>query len=237
MTFTELLQGKCEKIGLSCSDQQAEQFFAFYQMMIEKNRYMNLTAITEENEVIDKHFIDSLTCVRVVDIHPDDRVIDIGTGAGFPGIPLKIMYPDTDFVLVDSLNKRVKFLQEVCESIKLKNIDIIHGRAETLGHQDMYREKFDLCVSRAVANLSTLSEYCIPFVKKNGNFVSYKSKKGSKEIEESKKAVRILGGKIDNIDEFRYDNSDRMLIKIAKVKSTPKGYPRREGIPSRNPLS
>ena len=207
-------------------------------MLIEKNKVMNLTSITEEDEVIDKHFIDSLTCNRVIDMNQVKSVIDIGTGAGFPGIPLKIVYPDIDFVLLDSLNKRVRFLNEAIELLHLKKIQAVHGRAEDLARKPEFRGKFDLCVSRAVANLNTLSEYCIPFVRVNGFFISYKAQKGLEEIHESDHCMKELGSKIMQVDEFKLTDidSNRVLIKIKKCKGTSKLYPRKAGIPSKNPL-
>ena len=178
MNFKEKLKKKAENIGIALNELQLQQFQDFYELLIEKNKVMNLTSITEEDEVIDKHFIDSLTCNRVIDMNQVKSVIDIGTGAGFPGIPLKIVYPDIDFVLLDSLNKRVRFLNEAIELLHLKKIQAVHGRAEDLARKPEFRGKFDLCVSRAVANLNTLSEYCIPFVRVNGFFISYKAQKG-----------------------------------------------------------
>ena len=200
MNFKEKLKIKAENIGISLNEKQLQQFQDFYELLIEKNKVMNLTAITEEEEVIDKHFIDSLTCKRVIDMDQVKSVIDIGTGAGFPGIPLKIVYPEIDFVLLDSLNKRVKFLNEVIDTLHLEKIQAVHGRAEDLARKPEFRGKLDLCVSRAVANLSTLSEYCIPFVRVNGYFVSYKAKKGLEEIHQSDHCMKELGSKIMDTD-------------------------------------
>lgn len=238
MNFKEKLKIKAENIGISLNEKQLQQFQDFYELLIEKNKVMNLTAITEEEEVIDKHFIDSLTCKRVIDMDQVKSVIDIGTGAGFPGIPLKIVYPEIDFVLLDSLNKRVKFLNEVIDTLHLEKIQAVHGRAEDLARKPEFRGKFDLCVSRAVANLSTLSEYCIPFVRVNGYFVSYKAKKGLEEIHQSDHCMKELGSKIMDTDEFQLTDhdSERVLIKIKKCKGTSKLYPRKAGIPSKNPL-
>ena len=238
MNFTQKLQKKAEENNFVLNSKQLQQFELFYKMLIEKNKVMNLTSITEEDEVIDKHFIDSLTCARVMDMSQIHSVIDIGTGAGFPGIPLKIAYPEIEFVLLDSLNKRVKFLNEVIEALGLSGIRAVHGRAEDLARDRELRASFDLCVSRAVANLSTLSEYCIPFVRVNGFFVSYKSKKGIEEIEASAHCMKMLGSKIVQIDEFQLSDhdSDRVLIKIKKCSGTSKQYPRKAGIPSKNPL-
>ena len=220
------------------NEKQLEQFEQFYHLLIEKNKVMNLTSITEEDEVIEKHFIDSLTCRRVMDMDSVNSLIDIGTGAGFPGIPLKIVYPEISVVLLDSLNKRVKFLQEVIRDLGLTGVEAVHGRAEDLARKPEYRGQFDLAVSRAVANLSTLSEYCIPFVRVNGFFVSYKAGKGLEEIESSDSCMRALGSKIMQVDEFQLPGEDslRVLIKIKKCKGTPKAYPRKAGVPSKNPL-
>ena len=238
MNFKEKLKKKAENIGIALNELQLQQFQDFYELLIEKNKVMNLTSITEEDEVIDKHFIDSLTCNRVIDMNRVKSVIDIGTGAGFPGIPLKIVYPDIDFVLLDSLNKRVRFLNEAIELLHLKKIQAVHGRAEDLARKPEFRGKFDLCVSRAVANLNTLSEYCIPFVRVNGFFISYKAQKGLEEIHESDHCMKELGSKIMQVDEFKLTDidSNRVLIKIKKCKGTSKLYPRKAGIPSKNPL-
>ena len=238
MNFKEKLKKKAENIGIALNELQLQQFQDFYELLIEKNKVMNLTSITEEDEFIDKHFIDSLTCNRVIDMNQVKSVIDIGTGAGFPGIPLKIVYPDIDFVLLDSLNKRVRFLNEAIELLHLKKIQAVHGRAEDLARKPEFRGKFDLCVSRAVANLNTLSEYCIPFVRVNGFFISYKAQKGLEEIHESDHCMKELGSKIMQVDEFKLTDidSNRVLIKIKKCKGTSKLYPRKAGIPSKNPL-
>lgn len=238
MNFQEKLKEKAVAIGIDLSEIQLKQFEEFYHLLIEKNKVMNLTAITEEDEVIDKHFIDSLTCARVMDMTKVTSIVDIGTGAGFPGIPLKIAYPEISFVLLDSLNKRVKFLDEVIEALALKKITAVHGRAEDLARKPEYRAKFDLCVSRAVANLSVLSEYCIPFVKVNGYFVSYKAARGLEEIEAGKHCMEVLGSKIMQTDEFPLTDKDsmRVLIKIKKCRGTAKMYPRKAGVPSKNPL-
>lgn len=234
----ELFRKGLKELNLQLTKQQEEQFFQYYELLIETNKVMNLTAITEKNEVIVKHFIDSLLIVKSIDLNKYHNLIDVGTGAGFPGIPIKIIFPHIKVTLLDSLNKRLKFLNNVIEELGLKNIYTVHGRAEDLGHNSDYREKFDICVSRAVANLSTLSEYCIPFVKQNGKFVSYKSSVSSEEISESNKAVKILGGKTVINKNYDLPCSDikRTLVIIDKIKDTPKKYPRKAGTPSKEPI-
>lgn len=224
------------EISITLTDQQLEQFRIYYEMLVEKNKVMNLTGITEWDEVLEKHFLDSISIIRAIDLNRELTVIDMGTGAGFPGIPLKIAFPNLKITLADSLNKRVNFLQEVIDTLKLENIEAIHGRAEDLARDKKYREKYDLSVSRAVANLSTLSEYCLPFVKIGGQFISYKSGEIEEEIESSKTAVFLLGGKIKDTVKFELGESGRSFIIIDKVNGTPKTYPRKAGTPSKKPL-
>lgn len=229
---------KCEKIGITLSEKQISQFMTYYDLLVEWNSFMNLTAITEFNEVIDKHFIDSLAICEYVDFKNGDSLIDIGTGAGFPGIPLKIVFPELRITLLDSLNKRIKFLDTVIESLGLENVETIHGRAEDFAKQQSYREKYDFVISRAVANLATLSELCIPFAKEDKYFVSYKAEKCNEELEEAKKAISILGGKVEKQIEYKLPDTDmnRNLLLIKKVKSTPKKYPRKAGTPAKEPI-
>lgn len=224
------------KISVELSEVQLEQFRLYYEMLVEKNKVMNLTGITDWDEVLEKHFLDSISLIRAVDLNQKLTVMDMGTGAGFPGIPLKIAFPNLKVTLADSLNKRVLFLQEVIDALKLEDIEAIHGRAEDLARDKKYREQYDLSVSRAVANLSTLSEYCLPFVKIGGQFISYKSGEIEEEVNASKSAVFLLGGKVKDIVKFELGESGRSFIVIDKVKGTPKTYPRKAGTPSKKPL-
>ena len=233
-----ILEEKLEKLGIQINDIQRKQFDDFYQLLIEWNKVMNLTGITEYGEVVEKHFVDSLSLVEVLNIEKVNYVIDVGTGAGFPGIPLKIAFPHLRITLLDSLNKRIKFLDTIIKELGLKDIYTIHGRAEDFESQAEYREKYDLCVSRAVANLATLSEYCLPYIRVGGMFVSYKSGNIDKEISESEKAVQILGGELEDIYKFQLPGTDigRSFVKINKIKSTGKKFPRKAGLPSKEPL-
>lgn len=229
---------KASALGIELNEKQLEQFKKYYNMLIEKNKVMNLTAITEWEEVIDKHFIDSISLVKAIDLSGDKYVLDLGCGAGFPGIPLKIAFPNLKIVLLDSLNKRILFLKEVIEELGLEDIEALHGRAEDYARKSEYREQFDYCVSRAVANLTSLSEYCIPYVKEGGYFISYKSGKVKEEVKEVKKALYLLGGKMENMISFQLPETDmeRNFVLIKKEKKTPKKYPRKAGIPTKEPL-
>ncbi len=227
-----------KELGVALTEKQVEQFITYYEMLVEWNEMMNLTAITEYEDVMKKHFVDSLSLIKAFDVSKDKTVIDVGTGAGFPGLALKIAYPNLKITLLDSLNKRIQFLDAVIQKLDLKDVETIHGRAEDFAKPNKLREKFDLCVSRAVANLSTLSEYCLPFVKVGGQFISYKSEKITEEMEAAKKAISILGGKVSNQVEFQLPDSDiyRNLFVIEKVKETPKKFPRKAGLPSKEPI-
>lgn len=227
---------KFEDAGFTFSDLQKRQFYTFYEMLIEKNKVMNLTGITEFPEVVEKHFLDSILLNHVVDFGEKLRILDLGTGAGFPGIPLKIAFPEIDITLMDSLNKRILFLDEVIQELGLTGIDTVHARAEELARKQDYREKFDLCVSRAVANLSTLEEYCLPFVHIGGKFISYKSGEVEEEVADSKKACHVLGGELEQVYKFDLEESKRSFVVVKKVKQTPKLYPRKAGTPSKMPL-
>ena len=225
-----------KEYGFDPTDEQIEKFIRYYDLIIEWNEKINLTAITEYKDVMIKHFLDSVSIIKAVDMSSVNSLIDIGTGAGFPGIPIKIMFPDIKITLLDSLKKRLNVLDLIIDELNLKDIYTIHGRAEDIARDPKYREKYDLCVSRAVANLSTLSELCIPFVKPNGKFVSYKSEKADEELEKAKNAIRLLGGKVTSTVSFELEDNIRTLIVIDKTESTNKKYPRKAGTPGKEPL-
>lgn len=229
-------QKDLEELHITLSEVQIEQFLTYYDLLIEKNKVMNLTAITEFDEALKKHFIDSLSLVKV--FNPDKKLslIDVGTGAGFPGIPLKIAFPNLQVTLLDSLQKRVGFLQEVITVLSLDETEAFHGRAEDYAKPGLMRESFDLCVSRAVANLSTLSEYCLPYVKTGGYFVAYKA--DAEETEQAKHAIELLGGNLKEQKTFTLPHSDinRNLIVIEKCRPTPRQYPRKAGTASKKPI-
>lgn len=233
--FTKF-RNSMNSIGIELTDPQLNAFETYYDMLIDRNKVMNLTAITEFDEVMDKHFLDSVYLFRSIELKADYKLIDIGTGAGFPGIPLKIVFPELKITLLDSLNKRVGFLNDVIDELNLNDIEAIHGRAEDIARDKAYRASYDIAVSRAVANLSTLSEYCLPFVKIGGKFVSYKSGDCADEVDNAKAAIHLLGGKINKIDEFSYSNNSRSFIVIDKVMNTSNKYPRKAGLPSKKPL-
>ena len=238
--FSDKMIKGAENLGISFSKEQIDKFYYYYEILNEWNKVMNLTAITELEDVIYKHFIDSLSLVMAVKEigERESNLIDVGTGAGFPGIPLKIIFPKISVVLLDSLNKRVRFLHEVIEKLNLTEIEAVHGRAEDFGQDRIYREKFDYCVSRAVANMVTLAEYCIPFVKTGGVFVAYKSGKIQEEMERGKKAVEIFGGEVVNLEKFVLAGTDaeRELVVVKKVRKTDKRYPRKAGVPGKEPI-
>lgn len=229
---------KLALLGIQLTEKQKQQFDKFYELLVEWNKVMNLTGITEYEEVNEKHFVDSVALVKAVSLNKKQNLIDVGTGAGFPGIPLKIVFPHLKVTLLDSLNKRIKFLDTVIEELGLEHIETIHGRAEDFAKQADYREQYDICVSRAVANLATLSEYCLPYVKIGGLFIPYKSGEIEEELSHSEKAIKILGGKLDQVIKFELPGSEigRSFVKIEKVKSTAKKYPRKAGLPSKEPL-
>lgn len=236
----EKLKNGLENFHLIVDDEKINQFLLYYDVLIEWNSFMNLTTITDFEEVVLKHFIDSISLVKAIPDLSEKKynLIDIGTGAGFPGIPLKIVFPNLEVTLLDSLNKRINFLNEVINKLELKNIAAVHGRAEDYAKPDKLREKYDICVSRAVANMAVLSEYCIPFVKQGGYFAAYKSDKVAEEFESSIKTIDILGGKYEKQVEFYLPFSDiyRNIILIRKNRKTSLKYPRKAGIPGKEPL-
>ena len=234
----ELLISACNQYNVTLSDNKIQQFITYYEMLIEKNKVMNLTAITEYEDVVYKHFADSISILKYFDFKNYKNMIDVGTGAGFPGIPLKIVLPEIEICLMDSLNKRISFLNEVITELKLQKISAVHGRAEDLGRNKNYREKFDVCVSRAVANLSTLTEYCTPFLKKNGYFISYKSGNIDDEIINCKNAFTQLNCTPESIEKFNIEGTDynRSLVIIKKTGNTGSQYPRKSGTPAKKPL-
>lgn len=227
-----------EALQIVLNEEQLCQFMSYYELLVEWNQVMNLTAITDFEEVCKKHFTDSLSLVKAYKINAPISVIDVGTGAGFPGIPLKIAFPDIEVILLDSLLKRVDFLKTVIDNLGLKKIEALHGRAEDYAKEKKFREQFDLCVSRAVSNLSTLSEYCIPYVKIGGHFISYKSEKLSEEKKDAEYAISVLGGEIEDQISFQIPNSDinRNLLIVRKKKETPANYPRKAGLPLKKPI-
>lgn len=236
--MSNVLTKKVKELSIVLNDKQTQQFEQYYNILVEWNKVMNLTAITEYEEVVEKHFLDSLTIVDAINMEKIETLIDVGTGAGFPGIPLKIAFPHLKVTLLDSLNKRIKFLNEVIDLLELDDIKTIHGRAEDYAKQAEYREQYDICVSRAVANLATLSEYCLPYVKVDGLFVPYKSGEIDEELKSSEKAVSILGGKVEEVVKFQLPGTDigRSYVKIHKIKETKKKYPRKAGMPTKEPL-
>ncbi len=234
--FIEEFEKYLKKMQIKFSEEQYNQFYRYMNLLIEWNKKINLTAIIEPKEIILKHFVDSLTIAKYIE--ENKKVADVGTGAGFPGIPLKIYRKDLKITLIDSLNKRLNFLNEVISELELKEIYTVHGRAEELGQNKEYREKFDIVTSRAVANLSTLSEYLIPFIKKDGKCIYMKTLELDEELEKAKKAINILGGKIIKTDKFYLPESEigRSIVVVEKEKQTPIKYPRKPGTPSKEPL-
>lgn len=234
---TILLSG-AEKLGIVLDKEKQEQFEAYYDYLIEQNKVMNLTAITEYEEVLCKHFLDSLFLAGSVKDLNGRKLLDLGTGAGFPGIPLKIAFPETEFVLMDSLNKRVSFLNRLIGLLGLKNVTAVHARAEEAARKEEYREQFDYCVSRAVARLASLSEFCIPFVRPEGMFISYKAGDCKEECREAENAIKVLGGKLIKAEQNCLPDTEiaRTFVLIKKIGRTPEKYPRGQGKPLKQPL-
>lgn len=238
MEYFDIMNSACSDVGLSMDNKIYEKFIDYKELIKFWNEKVNLTAIIDDEQIIKKHFIDCIKIFKFSPLKEAKSIIDVGTGAGFPGIPIKIVKPDVNMILLDSLNKRINFLNEVINKIDLKNITTIHGRAEDFSRKSEYREKCDAAVSRAVANLAVLSELCIPYVKVGGYFVAMKGPSVDDEIKEGKNAVSILGGKIEDIVKIEIENSDlnHNLVIIKKVKETPKVYPRKAGTAAKKPL-
>lgn len=234
--FSYEMKDKMKRIDIDITDKQVEKFFSYMNLLIEWNQKINLTTIIEPKEIIIKHFVDCGTILKY--LKDGENIIDIGTGAGFPGIPVKILNENLNVTLVDSLNKRINFLSEVCNALNLENVQLIHSRAEDLAKNNDYREKFDKSVSRAVANLSTLSEYDLPFIKKGGKMIAMKGFEIDEELNNAEKAINILGGKIKEINKFTLIDTDnkRSIVVIDKVKTTPKQFPRKAGKPLKEPI-
>ncbi|QZY55060.1 16S rRNA (guanine(527)-N(7))-methyltransferase RsmG [Crassaminicella profunda] len=238
MNSTDVLQQGSKDLGLTLNLDQMNQFLKYKDLLIEWNEKINLTAITDEREVMIKHFLDSLCCMTLPYIKENAKVIDVGTGAGFPGIPINIYYPNVALTLLDSLNKRIKFLQDVCENIGLKDVDFQHGRAEDFGKNKDFREKYDIAVARAVAQLNILCEYCLPLVKVGGYFICQKGPNIDEEMKTAKKAIELLGGRFVEKKDIKLPFSDitHNIVVIEKIKKTPTKYPRKAGTPTRKPL-
>lgn len=237
MQAKKLLIDSCRAINIEISDRQVEQFFKYHELLVEWNKKINLTGITQINEVVIKHFVDSIALNTYTSLD-DKTVIDVGTGAGFPGIPLKIINPDMDLTLLDSLNKRIVFLNEVVDQLGLTGVECIHGRAEDIAKQEEYREKYDICASRAVAHLSILSEYCLPFVRVDGEFISLKGPGVYDEIKDAENAINILGGNIKDVKNLQIPNTDLQhnLVIIKKIDCSPLKYPRKPSKIKKRPL-
>lgn len=235
----DVFRQELAKIGIDLSDEQMNQFKIYYELLVEWNQKINLTAITELEEVYLKHFYDSITLATTLDLGKESySLCDVGAGAGFPSIPIKIVYPNLEISIVDSLNKRIKFLTLLCDELKLENVNLYHDRAETFGQNKAHRETYDFVTARAVARLNVLSELCIPLVKKNGQFLALKAAKSEEEVQESKKAIATLGGKLaDEIEiSLPFSEDKRYIVVIDKKKETPNKYPRKPGTPNKKPL-
>lgn len=238
MQYFDIIKTECENIGLEINEEKYNKFIQYKDLMKEWNEKVNLTAITDDKEIVIKHFVDSIKAFEFKNLNSAVKIIDVGTGAGLPGIPIKIMNDNAKVVLLDSLQKRINFLNEVITTLELKDIKTVHGRAEDFGTDLNYREKFDVAISRAVANMAVLSEFCLPFVKKNGYFVALKGPAVQEELDEAKKAISTLGGKIEKVIKVDFENSDldHNLVIIKKIKNTPKQYPRRAGTVTKKPI-
>lgn len=235
----ENLKKMIENLHIECTEKMLQQFAVYMEGILEWNENINLTAITDRDEFIVKHYVDSLIAKDIEAMKYAETVIDVGTGGGFPGVPLAIIFPEKQFVLMDSLNKRLKVIDDLCAKAGITNVVTLHGRAEDLARMKEHRDKYDICVSRAVANMSVLSEYCLPFVRKGGYFLAYKGPNSEEEVNAAMKAIDILGGRVESYTEaFSADVFDfsHYIICIKKIKETPAKYPRKAGIPSKDPI-
>lgn len=238
MDAMELLREGCNKFNISIDEAQVKQFIEYKRVLLEWNQKMNLTAIEDEKEIIIKHFLDSISCLLIKELTGEGSLIDVGTGAGFPGIPIKVMYPGIKLTLLDSLNKRIRFLQEVGNQLGINDISYVHGRAEDMGQNKLYREQFDYAVARAVASLNVLTEYCLPFVSLGGYFICLKGPQLEDEMKEATKAIGILGGVVVNqqVVDLPFSDISHRIVVIKKTKQTPTNYPRKAGKPTKEPI-
>lgn len=238
MNYFELIEEACKNLKIELNEKKYNQFIKYMELIIEWNKKINLTAITDEDEIIKKHFIDSIKVLEFKPVIGSKNLIDIGTGAGLPGIPIKIMLPELEVTLLDSLNKRILFLDEVIKELQLNGIKAVHGRAEEMAHKKEYRENYDIAISRAVANLSVLSEYCIPYVKENGYFIAMKGPALEEEMNESGNAIPLLGGKVEKVEKVFIEKADlnHNILLVKKVKRTNDIYPRKQSSINKKPL-
>lgn len=238
MNNKEFLIKGAKELHLDLQEDQVKKLLDYKEYVLERNKSMNLTSITEDREFIIKHFFDSFTLNKAHSFKKEEKVLDLGTGAGIPGIPLKILFPDNYFLLADSLNKRIGFLKEVVDKLGLEDVECVHGRAEELGQDQKYREEFDLVLARAVSNLAVLAEYALPFVKKGGRFLCLKGPSYDKELKEGERALKVLGGKLKEVIKIPLPFSDitHYILVIEKISKTPTKYPRKPGKPTKNPI-
>ncbi len=225
-----------EQLQIPWEQDMADKFVGYMDGILEWNEKINLTAIKDRDEFVVKHLVDSILCAGFSEYQNSESIIDVGTGAGFPGVPLAIISPDKDFVLADSLNKRLKVINDLTDRLGIYNVETVHGRAEELARNKHYRESFDLCVSRAVANMAVLAEYCLPFIRKGGHLLAYKGPDVNEELKSAEKAVKILGGKILRIETTPLEGYEHNIVVIEKIKETPAKYPRKAGTPVKEPI-
>ncbi len=238
MDLREMLREGCKQLDIEVREEQIDQLLIYKDLLLEWNEKMNLTAIKDEKEVIIKHYLDSITCLKVKELKNEGKLIDVGTGAGFPGIPLKVFLPKIELNLLDALNKRLTFLKEVCSQLQLDNVQFTHGRAEDFGQNKNHREQYEFVVARAVASLNVLAEYCLPFVKVNGYFICQKGPLLTDELKMADKAIKVLGGEVvEQMDiQLPFSEINHRIVVIKKIKQTPTKYPRKAGTPAKNPI-